>query len=56
MVSPRPRVDYQNGRSYYPLFGAEVRMPAEAGARLEPEFLRYHNKCVFLGKTSLVRY
>ena len=47
-VSPRLRADYRNGRSYYPLHGAEVRVPADTRARPDPEFLRYHNERIFL--------
>lgn len=46
-VSPRLRADYQNGRTYYPLHGAEVRVPADISDRPDPEFLRYHNERVF---------
>jgi len=47
-VSCRLRIDYKNGKSYYPLDGARVTVP---GAQLEhpdPDFLRWHNEHVFL--------
>jgi putative restriction endonuclease len=29
-VSPRLKLDYQNGHSYYPLHGSEVSLPASS--------------------------
>jgi putative restriction endonuclease len=46
-VSPRLRADYHNGRSYYPLDGAVIRVPVSVADRPDPVFLRYHNEHVF---------
>lgn len=46
-VSPRLKSDYSNGRSYYPLHGAEVSLPAASTDRPDAEFLRWHNDSVF---------
>jgi putative restriction endonuclease len=42
VVSPRLRADFSNGRSYYPLDGKPVRMPASPSERPHAEFLRWH--------------
>lgn len=47
-VSHRLRADYQNGRSYYPLHGTQLRLPTAVWAQPDPVFLRYHNEHVFL--------
>jgi len=48
-VSARLREDYQNGRSYYPLQGAQVQVPPAAWHRPEKAFLEWHNEHVFRG-------
>lgn len=48
-VSSRLRIDYQNGRSYYPLHGARISVPAHLQEQPDPELLRWHNDNVFLG-------
>ena len=47
-VSPRLREDYHNGRSYYPLHGQEIRVPAVRALVPRAEFLQWHNENVFL--------
>jgi putative restriction endonuclease len=47
-VSPRLREDYQNGRSYYPLHGKAIRVPATEALIPRAEFLQWHNEHVFL--------
>lgn len=48
-VSSRLRADYSNGRSYYPLHGQTMRVPAGERDRPAPEFLSWHNEHVYLG-------
>jgi len=48
-VSGRLREDYRNGRSYYPLHGTALRLPAAARERPAAEFIRWHNEHVYLG-------
>jgi putative restriction endonuclease len=48
-VSRRLREDYHNGRSYYPLHGQVLRLPASAEERPALEFIQWHNEHVFLG-------
>lgn len=48
-VSSRLREDYQNGRSYYPLHGSEIAVPASPSEQPSAEMLRWHNENVFLG-------
>ena len=48
-VSPRLREEYKNGRSYYPLHGSRVEVPASQADRPEREFLEWHNQRVFRG-------
>ncbi len=47
-VSSRLRVDYQNGRSYYPLHGVRISVPANPAERPDADLLRWHNEQVFL--------
>jgi putative restriction endonuclease len=47
-VSARLRADYSNGRSYYPLHGQVLRLPATENNRPAAEFLRWHNDNVYL--------
>ena len=46
-VSPRLREDYSNGRSYYPLHGSPLRVPARESEQPAAEFLRWHNATVY---------
>lgn len=48
-VGSRLREDYHNGRSYYPLHGASVRVPSVVSQRPELAFLEWHNEHVFRG-------
>lgn len=48
-VSSRLKADYSNGRSYYPLSGQTVRLPATPRDRPAAEFLTWHNENVYLG-------
>lgn len=48
-VSRRLREDYHNGRSYYPLHGAGLRVPSRVGERPALEYVQWHNEHVFLG-------
>jgi putative restriction endonuclease len=48
-VSNRLKADYSNGRSYYPLNGHPVRLPAVAKDRPAAEFLAWHNENIYLG-------
>jgi putative restriction endonuclease len=47
-VSRRLRLDYENGKTYYPFDGAAVAVPIGA-ARPAREFLAWHNENVFRG-------
>jgi predicted restriction endonuclease len=46
-VSPRLKEDYRNGRSYYPLHGSSVSVPAAAADAPSVDFLRWHNERVY---------
>ena len=46
-VSPRLRADYSNGRSYYPLHGAELRPPWDSVDLPAAEYLTWHNENVY---------
>jgi len=48
-VSSHLRADYENGRSYYPLHGNRVSLPAAMADQPGPDFLRWHNEHVFRG-------
>lgn len=48
-VSARLRADYSNGRSYYPLHGQALRLPADPRDCPAPEFLDWHNRHKYLG-------
>lgn len=48
-VSRRIREEFENGRHYYELHGAEVAVPASAPARPDLEALRWHNETRYLG-------
>ena len=45
----RLKIDYSNGRSYYPLHGVEIAIPLVSEGRPTEEFLQWHNEKVFLG-------
>lgn len=47
-VSDRLRHDYHNGRSYYPLRGTRISVPALETERPTRELLGWHNQNVFL--------
>lgn len=47
-VSPRLRADFSNGRSYYPLHGVELSLPANQVDQPADEFLAWHNDTVYL--------
>ena len=47
-VSARLRSDYQNGRTYYPLHGEALRVPAALEHKPGLEFLAWHNEHVYL--------
>lgn len=40
-VSPRLKLDYQNGRSYYPLHGSLVSLPAAVDDAPRADYLRW---------------
>jgi putative restriction endonuclease len=46
-VSPRLKLDYQNGRSYYPLHGSLVSLPAAVDDAPSADYLRWHNEQVY---------
>lgn len=46
-VSPRLREDFHNGRSYYPMHGEEVQVPAGHGEQPDRELLEWHNENIF---------
>jgi putative restriction endonuclease len=46
-VSRRLRGDFENGRTYYPLHGSQVTVPADARLRPDPARLRWHNETAF---------
>jgi putative restriction endonuclease len=48
-VSRRIREDWDNGRHYYDLRGAAVRVPARPDEHPNATFLRWHNEQVFRG-------
>lgn len=47
-VSNRLRVDYRNGRSYYPLHGRPISVPGRPEEQPDPELLEWHNHHVFV--------
>lgn len=47
-VSERLRADYNNGRAYYPLHGAHLKVPAAERERPASEFIEWHNEHVYL--------
>ncbi|MFZ4604334.1 MAG: HNH endonuclease [Caulobacterales bacterium] len=48
-VSSRIREEFENGRHYYDLQGAEVFAPSTVGRRPDAAALRWHNEAVFRG-------
>lgn len=47
-VSPRLKLDYDNGRTYYPLHGVKLALPKATQERPTSEFIRWHNEHVYL--------
>ena len=47
-VSNRLRLDYANGRSYYPLHGARISVPQSLKEAPSVEWLKWHNEHKFL--------
>ena len=48
-VSARLKQDYRNGRSYYPLLGSSVSVPAAVADAPSVDFLQWHNERVYRG-------
>lgn len=48
-VSRRLRDEFENGRTYYPLHGTEIRVPPTTSLRPAVDLLRWHNEAVFRG-------
>lgn len=46
-VSPRLRIDYENGRSYYPYHGRALELPSDPALRPAQEHLTWHNENVY---------
>jgi putative restriction endonuclease len=46
-VSPRLKLDYQNGRSYYPFDGKPIRVPDDEPCRPDREYLAWHRESVY---------
>jgi putative restriction endonuclease len=46
-VSPRLRLDYQNGRSYYPFHGTTLRLPDDEELRPDQGYLAWHREAVY---------
>jgi putative restriction endonuclease len=49
LVSRRLRDDFENGRSYYPLHGRLIHLPAAAGDQPDPAALEWHLNARFRG-------
>lgn len=47
-VSPRLKIDYHNGRTYYPLHGTSIALPSHRGEYPSPDFIMWHNEKVYL--------
>jgi HNH endonuclease len=47
-VSSRLKRDFKNGRTYYPMAGTSIQVPARASDRPAADFVRWHNESVFL--------
>jgi putative restriction endonuclease len=48
-VSSRLRNEFQNGRTYYPLHGQQVRVPSRPADQPSADFIRWHNDNVYRG-------
>jgi putative restriction endonuclease len=48
-VSGRLRGEFENGRTYYPMHGSRVRVPADRRLQPDPSLLRWHNETAFRG-------
>lgn len=48
-VSNRLRIDFENGRTYYPLHGTRISTPNELHERPDPSYLSWHNEHVYMG-------
>ncbi len=48
-VGGRLRKDFRNGRSYYPLHGAPLRVPETPALRPSSDYLLWHNEHLFRG-------
>lgn len=48
-VGRRLKDDFENGRSYYPLHGTDVRAPRDVACRPSLTLLQWHNEAVFRG-------
>lgn len=46
-VSGRLRGEFENGRTYYPMHGTPVTVPADPRLRPDPNQLRWHNETAF---------
>lgn len=46
-VSPRLKLDYQNGHSYYPLHGSQLSLPISLHEAPATDFLQWHNENVY---------
>jgi putative restriction endonuclease len=49
VVSSRLKEEFDNGHSYYPFHGKELRLPADAILRPYPEFLAWHRETMYIG-------
>lgn len=49
VVGNRLKEHFENGRSYYPLKGQTIAIPARSSERPDRELLKWHNENVFLG-------
>ncbi len=49
-VSPRLKIDYDNGRTYYPLHGAHLSLPTLEQERPTTEFIKWHNEKIYLSE------
>lgn len=48
-VSSRLRSEFENGHSYYPLHGKEIRLPISVTDRPSKDFLEWHNENKYVG-------
>ncbi len=46
-VSPRLKMDYDNGRTYYPLQGIQLTLPRSKSDNPKDDYLRWHNEKVY---------